>query len=217
MNFEQARFNMVEQQIRPWDVLDFDVLDALSDIPREAFVLPEQQAFAYADMSLPLPNGSAMLEPKVVARLIQSLHLTKLDTVVEIGTGSGWATAVLAKLAGKVISIDLDASQQQRAATALQSIGIDNVEFRVGDGLNELISGDFSAIYVGGSCPTMPENLRTQLQEGAQMTVIVGEAPVMRALHVLHQKGEYISQVLFDTVAPALSSRAMSAPASFRF
>jgi len=113
--FEQARFNMVEQQIRPWSVLDFDVLDALAEVPREQFVTPEQQAYAYADLSLPLPNGSAMLEPKVVARLIQGLKLTKKDTVLEIGTGSGYATAVLAKLAGRVITIDTDEAQQHGA------------------------------------------------------------------------------------------------------
>ena len=106
MDFEKARFNMVEQQIRPWDVLDFDVLDALEEIPRERFVNESLQGLAYADMELPLANGHKMLEPKIVARLAQSLKLTKTDTVLEIGTGSGYATALLAKLAGKVVSDD---------------------------------------------------------------------------------------------------------------
>ncbi|ENW4148736.1 TPA: protein-L-isoaspartate O-methyltransferase, partial [Neisseria gonorrhoeae] len=100
MDFEKARFNMVEQQIRPWDVLDFDVLDALEEIPRELFADESLQGLAYADMELPLANGHKMLEPKIVARLAQGLKLTKNDTVLEIGTGSGYATALLAKLAG---------------------------------------------------------------------------------------------------------------------
>lgn len=104
MDFEKARFNMVEQQIRPWDVLDFDVLDALEEIPRELFADESLQGLAYADMELPLANGHKMLEPKVVARLAQGLKLTKNDTVLEIGTGSGYATALLAKLAGRVVS-----------------------------------------------------------------------------------------------------------------
>ena len=112
MDFEKARFNMVEQQIRPWDVLDFDVLDALEEIPRERFVSESLQGLAYADMELPLANGHKMLEPKIVARLAQGLKLTKTDTVLEIGTGSGYATALLAKLAGKVVSDDLDAEHR---------------------------------------------------------------------------------------------------------
>ena len=111
MNFEQARFNMVEQQIRPWDVLDFDVLDALQDIPRELFVQPSQQGYAYADLALPLPNGSQMLEPKIVGRMAQGLALKKHERVLEIGTGSGYATAVLAKLAHEVTTCDIDRQQ----------------------------------------------------------------------------------------------------------
>ena len=154
--FEQARFNMVEQQIRPWSVLDIDVLDALAEVPREQFVAPEQQAYAYADLSLPLPNGSAMLEPKVVARLIQGLKLTKKDTVLEIGTGSGYATAVLAKLAGRVITIDTDETQQQQAKAVLDRLGLTNIDYRIGDGLVNPPIATVCAIYVGGSCPVMP-------------------------------------------------------------
>ena len=216
MNFEQARFNMVEQQIRPWDVLDFDVLDALSELPRERFVTAEQQGYAYADTSLPLPNGGQMLEPKVVARLIQGLQLQKSDTVVEIGTGSGYATALLSRLAGRVISVDTDAEQQQRAAAVLADLDIHNVEFRVLDGLQGL-GEEFSAVYVGGSCPVMPEKLKAQLKDGGRMVVILGQAPVMRATLVQRQGSDYSERVLFDTVAPALGSKAATAPAGFRF
>lgn len=216
--FEQARFNMVEQQIRPWSVLDFDVLDALAEVPREQFVAPEQQAYAYADLSLPLPNGSAMLEPKVVARLIQGLKLTKKDTVLEIGTGSGYATAVLAKLAGRVITIDTDETQQQKAKAVLDRLGLTNIDYRIGDGLVKPPIATVSAIYVGGSCPVMPETLRNKLPAGGRMAVIVGQEPVMRALLVqCNGEDRYEQSVMFDTVAPALSGPAVKKASSFRF
>lgn len=216
--FEQARFNMVEQQIRPWSVLDFDVLDALAEVPREQFVAPEQQAYAYADLSLPLPNGSAMLEPKVVARLIQGLKLTKQDTVLEIGTGSGYATAVLAKLAGRVITVDTDEAQQQKAKAVLDRLGITNIDYRIGDGLVNPPIATVNAIYVGGSCPVMPETLRSKLPAGGRMAVIVGQEPVMHALLVqCNGEDSYEQSVMFDTVAPALSGPAVKKASSFRF
>ena len=216
--FEQARFNMVEQQIRPWSVLDFDVLDALAEVPREQFVAPEQQAYAYTDLSLPLPNGSAMLEPKVVARLIQGLKLTKNDTVLEIGTGSGYATAVLAKLAGRVITVDTDEAQQQKARAVLEGLGITNIDYRIGDGLVNPPIATVSAIYVGGSCPVMPETLRSKLPSGGRMAVIVGQEPVMHALLVqCNGEASYEQSVMFDTVAPALGGPAVKKASSFRF
>ena len=216
--FEQARFNMVEQQIRPWSVLDFDVLDALAEVPREQFVAPEQQAYAYADLSLPLPNGSAMLEPKVVARLIQGLKLTKNDTVLEIGTGSGYATAVLAKLAGRVITVDTDEAQQQKARAVLEGLGITNIDYRIGDGLVNPPIATVSAIYVGGSCSVMPETLRSKLPAGGRMAVIIGQEPVMHALLVqCNSEASYEQSVMFDTVAPALGGPAVKKASSFRF
>ena len=216
--FEQARFNMVEQQIRPWSVLDFDVLDALAEVPREQFVAPEQQAYAYADLSLPLPNGSAMLEPKVVARLIQGLKLTKNDTVLEIGTGSGYATAVLAKLAGRVITVDTDEAQQQKARAVLEGLGITNIDYRIGDGLVNPPIATVSAIYVGGSCSVMPETLRSKLPAGGRMAVIIGQGPVMHALLVqCNSEASYEQSVMFDTVAPALGGPAVKKASSFRF
>ena len=133
MNFEKARFNMVEQQVRPWDVLDFDVLDALSAIPREAFVSEAQKPYAYADKTLPLPNGGSMLEPKIVARMVQGLDLLPADKVLEIGTGSGYATALLCEMAGEVTTIDIDAEQQARAQKVLGSLGYDVVEMVLAD------------------------------------------------------------------------------------
>ena len=218
MDFNQARYNMVEQQIRPWDVLDFDLLDVLGDVPREAFVLPEQQNVAYTDQALKLANGGMMLEPKIVARLIQALALNKGDKVLEVGTGSGYATAILAKLAGQVLSVDVDAEQQQRAQAALAGLDLGNIQFQVADGLAGVDSGaPYSAIYVGGSVPVLPAALQQQLADGGSMVVIVGADPVMRACLIRRQGNEFITRVLFDTVVPALHSPATPAPSAFSF
>lgn len=211
MNFEQARFNMVEQQIRPWDVLDFNVLDALMEIPRERFVEAGQQGLAYADVELPLANGGKMLEPKVVARLVQGLKLTPQDKVLEIGTGSGFATALLSKLAGSVVSADIDTQQQQRAKAVLDDLGYANIYYEQTDGLVQAAEGTpFDAIYVGGSVKHIPEVLKAQLKDGGRMVVIVGERPVQRAL-LLTKRGEaFDQQVLFDTVAAPLQEHSQS-------
>lgn len=216
MDFTQARFNMVEQQIRPWDVLDFDLLDVLSELPRERFVSAEHHGYAYADISLPLPNGSRMLEPKIVARLVQGLRLKKTDTVVEVGTGSGYATAVLAALAGKVVSIDTDAAQQQRAAAVLADLGVDNVEFRVADGLQG-VDVPYTAVYVGGACSRIPEMLQNGLPQGGRMVAVVGGEPVMRAKLIEKTDRGFAEKVLFDTLIPLLDSAADPAWGKFRF
>lgn len=218
MDFNTARYNMVEQQIRPWDVLDFDLLDVLSDIPRERFVLPQHQPLAYSDQSLPLVNGGSMLEPKVMARLIQALKLNLADTVVEIGTGSGYATAVLARLANQVLTIDIDAAQQQTAKTVLSELGYTNIQYKVGDGLSEkLIQTPFSAIYVGGSISQLPTFLLDQLPEHGRMVAIIGDAPLMKAVLFERQNNQIQETVLFETLAPTLHSLAINQPSQFKF
>lgn len=218
MDFAKARFNMVEQQIRPWDVLDFDLLDALQDLPRELFVSEEQKAYAYSDTPLPLPNGGTMLEPKIVARLVQGLALQKTDSVLEIGTGSGYATALLAKLCGEVTTIDLDADQQVRAKMALTAIAQENVIFQTGDGLAAAVGGaPFDAIYVGGSLPRIPEGLKAQLKDGGRLVAIIGNHPVQRAQLLVRQGNEFIETTLFDTKVPALSTAALPADSTFSF
>ncbi|ASK28431.1 protein-L-isoaspartate O-methyltransferase [Neisseria chenwenguii] len=200
MNFEKARFNMVEQQIRPWDVLDFDLLDAIEEIPRERFVDADLQGVAYSDTELPLPNGAKMLEPKIVARLIQGLKLTREDKVLEIGTGSGYATAVLAKLAGEVVSDDIDDAQQNRAKAVLAALNLTNIRFVQNDGLTETAEGaPFDAIYVGGAVGEVPEVLKNQLKDGGRMVVAVGGSPVQRALLITRKGSEFTETVLFDT------------------
>lgn len=218
MDFNTARYNMVEQQIRPWDVLDFDLLDVLSDIPRERFVLPQHQPLAYSDQSLPLANGGSMLEPKVMARLIQALKLNLADTVVEIGTGSGYATAVLARLANQVLTIDIDAAQQQTAKTVLSELGYINIQYKVGDGLSEeLIQTPFSAIYVGGGISQLPTFLLDQLPEHGRMVAIIGDPPLMKAVLFERQNNQIQEMVLFETLAPTLHSLAINQPSQFKF
>lgn len=209
MDFAKARFNMVEQQIRPWNVLDFDLLDVLDAIPREIFVTPEQQGYAYADMALPLQNGGFMLEPKVVARMVQGLSLKKSDRVLEIGTGSGYATAVLAKLAGEVITCDIDNDQLLTAKSALSSLHIDNVQYENQDGLSHAAPlGEFNAIYVGGSVESIPEALKKQLTEGGRMVVVAGSEPVQRCILITRQQDEFTQITLFDTlIAPLEGAR----------
>lgn len=219
MDFKQARFNMVEQQIRPWDVLDFDLLDVLDAIPREEFVLPEQRGYAYADVPLALANGGCMLEPKIVARMVQGLKLQTSDTVLEIGTGSGYATAVLAKLSNKVHTFDTDSVQQHFAKTILHRLGISNIEYEVGDGFE---IGDqhgvYEAIYVGGSLPEIPELLKLRLSEkGGRMVVVVGQAPVQQCLLITRQDNTFTQTTLFDTLIASLNTTQMSQPSSFVF
>ena len=157
MDFAQARHNMVEQQIRPWDVLEFELLDVLSEIPREHFVLPEHQAVAYADQALPLANGHAMPEPRIVAKMIQALNIKKTDRILEIGTGSGYATALLSRMGQSVLSLDLDGAQQERAQAALAKVACTNVQLSVANGLKAVANiGTFDVIYVGGGVAVVP-------------------------------------------------------------
>ena len=218
MNFEKARFNMVEQQIRPWDVLDFDVLDALMEIPRERFVEERFHGLAYADMELPLPNGYKMLEPKIVARLVQGLKLTGSETVLEIGTGSGYATALLAKLSAAVVSDDTDAAQQARARAVLADLGLNNIEYAQNNGLSEPTAGaPFDAVYVGGAVDQVPEILKQQLKDGGRMVVIVGRKPVQRALLITKTDGAFTEKVLFDTVVAHLDDHSANPFGDFDF
>lgn len=219
MDFNRARFNMVEQQIRPWDVLDFDVLDALSDIPREEFVTPDQKGYAYADLSLKLLNGGYMLEPKVVARLAQGLSLKKSDKVLEVGTGSGYATAVLATLAQHVHTVDIDAQQQQFAHIILNRLNFLNISYEVADGLvGENDNVLYDAIYVGGSLPVVPDLLKNRLSpNGGRMVVIVGNKPVQHAILLTRNGDDFTQKTLFDTVATSLQHAKNVQPSKFTF
>lgn len=217
MNPEQARFNMVEQQIRPWQVLDKATLSVLSNLPRELFVPQGYQALAYTDTDIPLGHGQTMVPPRVDARLMHDLHLRGDDKVLEVGTGSGYLTALLASRAQRVISFE---SQAELAATAranLQRAGVTNAEVRVGDG-SQGSAGDapFDAIVLGGSVAEVPQALLQQLSVGGRLIAIVGTDPVMCAtLFTRTADAHWHSKALWDTTAPRLNG--FAEPSRFHF
>lgn len=210
MNIETARFNMIEQQIRPWEVLDGQVLSLLSVVKRENFVPLAHKALAFADMEIPLQSsgakGQCMLAPKVEARLLQDANIQATDKVLEIGTGSGYMAALLAQQAASVLSLEIDPALAQSARTNLQNVGIANVEVRQADGSQGApADGPFDVIILSGSVPEVPQHLLKQLKMGGRLLAIVGEDPVMRA-SVITRNGEQQWQTSepWDTMAPRL-------------
>jgi protein-L-isoaspartate(D-aspartate) O-methyltransferase len=182
----QARFNMVEQQIRPWDIFDPKVLSLLEELPREAYVPEAYQHLAYADIEIPIGHGHCMMYPRMEAKLLQSLMLEPSDRVLEVGTGSGFLTTCLARLAGQVVSIDIHEDFIESAAQRLAQQGIKNVALRCGDALATPLEADgpFDAIALTGSLPTSPqlESFRQQLKPGGRLFAVIGKSPVMRAV-----------------------------------
>ncbi len=214
-NMEQARFNMIEQQIRPWNVLDQDVLDLLSEVRREEFVPAAHQALAFADLEIPLGEGAVMLAPKMEAKLLQELAVQPKDKVLEIGTGSGYMAALLAAKADQVTSVEISPAIAKTAKANLAKAGISNVSVEVGDGVHGWAAGaPYDGIVVSGSLPVVPEELLHQLKVGGRMAVFVGEAPVMEA-QIVTRTGEttFASLNLFETVVAPLQN----APAKERF
>jgi protein-L-isoaspartate(D-aspartate) O-methyltransferase len=210
MNIETARFNMIEQQIRPWEVLDGQVLSLLSIVKRENFVPLAHKSLAFADMEIPLQSsgskGQCMLAPKVEARLLQDADIKATDKVLEVGTGSGYMAALLAQQAASVLSFEIDPALAQMARTHLQNEGIANVEVRQADGSHGApADGPFDVIVLSGSVPDVPQHLLKQLKLGGRLLAIVGEEPVMRA-SVITRNGEQQWQTSepWDTMAPRL-------------
>lgn len=210
MNQDQARFNMIEQQIRPWEVLDGQVLSLLSVVKRENFVPLAHKALAFVDMEVPLQaNGSesqVMLAPRVEARFLQDAGLQATDKVLEIGTGSGYMAALAAHQAASVLSFEIDSTLAQQARTNLQAAGVTNVEVRNADGCQGAAAdGPFNVIFLSGSVPEVPQALLNQLAIGGRLLAVVGEDPVMRA-SVITRTGEQQWQTSepWDTVAPRL-------------
>jgi protein-L-isoaspartate(D-aspartate) O-methyltransferase len=206
MNIEKARHNMIEQQIRPWDVIDQRVLDLLQRIPREDFVLPEYRSLAFTDMELPIGHDEVMMEPKLEARMLQTLAIKPDDKVLEIGTGSGYVTAMLAALAAKVVSVEIEPALLQQAERNLATKGIGNVTLQQGDASSGWQDGQpFNAIVVTGSLPVLPKALKENLQVGGRLFAVVGTAPAMTALLVTRiNSNEWREEPLFETVVPPL-------------
>jgi protein-L-isoaspartate(D-aspartate) O-methyltransferase len=214
---EQARFNMVEQQIRPWQVLDAQVLTVLSNVQRELFVPQAYQAMAYTDTDIPLGHGEAMAPPRVAARLMHDLHLTGTEKVLEIGTGSGYMAALLAGRAQRVVSLEINPELASNARNNLQRAGITNVDVRVADGSTGA-SGDapFDAIVLGGSVAEVPQALLQQLTIGGRLLAIVGHDHVMAAtLFTRTADAAWDSKALWDHTAPRLQG--FAEPTRFKF
>ena len=200
MDFNQARFNMVEQQIRTWEVLDQTVLDTVMAIPRERFVPESYRLLAFSDIRIPLGNGRAMMTPKVEARLVQTLNLKPTDRVLEVGTGSGYVTALLAHLSQKVTTIEIDPELSAAAAGKLAAVGLTNVEFIVGDGLKGHPGGaPYDAIAVTGAVSARQSVLESQLAVGGRMFVVVGSGHPMEALLITRvAESEFAVDSLFE-------------------
>ena len=208
MNIEQARFNMIEQQIRPWEVLDPQVLDLLFVVKREDFVPAAYRNLAFADMEIPIGSGQVMLAPRVEARLLQELGIRQTDKVLEIGSGSGYMAALLAARADHVVTVESRPEIAEFARQNLERAGVANVTIEVGDGVNGWAQrGPYDVIVVSGALPSLPDTLLKQLRLGGRLAAIVGEAPVMEAqLVTCSAEGVYNTINLFETVVPALDS-----------
>lgn len=206
MNFEQARSNMIEQQIRPWEVLDQTVLNHIAEIHREDFVPAHLKLLALADVSLPLAHGQVTMTPKVEARLLQALAVRKTDKVLEIGTGCGYLTALLGNSAASVISVDIFPDFTREAGDKLARYHINNVTLESGDAINGWPGHDpYDVIVVTASVPTLPPGFQEQLAFNGRLFIIVGRSPVMEAMLVSRTgPQDWSSEVLFETDVPPL-------------
>ena len=216
MNVEQARFNMIEQQIRPWDVLDPDVLELLALVRREDFVPPQHRALAFVDTEVPLPNGQCMLAPKVEARLLQELAVQRHERALEVGAGSGYMAALLAHRAQHVTTLEIDPELARLAADNLKKAWISNVTVLNADASRVVPEGGpFDAIVLSGSVAELPRMLLAQLKDGGRLVGIVGQLPIMRAVLVTRSGDGFATVELFDTVAPRL--KGFGEPSRFVF
>jgi len=221
MNLEQARNNMVEQQIRTWEVLDQDVLDLLYLVPREEFVPARYRALAFSDLEIPLEedakNGERMWQPKLEARVLQELGVRKTDSVLEVGTGSGYLTALLAHRAAQVYSVELKPKLAELGRKNLARQGLDNVILQSGDAAHGWPrQAPYDVIVLTGSTPLLPRAALEQLAPGGRLFAVVGEAPAMSArLVTCSAPGAYGTVDLFETVIAPLANAEQ--PPRFKF
>lgn len=206
MDFEKARHNMIEQQIRTWEVLDQRVLDTVLHTPREAFVPEAYRNLAFADTNIPLDGGEVMMTPKLEARLLQALSLRPGDEVLEIGTGSGYLTALLTKLANHVTSVEISPTLQKAAQQLLSNHDVSNATLEFGDGVRGWEdAAPYDAIAVTGSVPALEDDFQRQLKVGGRLFVIVGEVPTMDACLITRVgESDWSATSLFETVLPPL-------------
>ena len=217
MNIEQARFNMIEQQIRPWNVLDQDVLDMLHVVKREQFVPAAYQNLAFADVEIPLPGGEAMFNPKVEARIMQELLVKKHENVLEIGAGSGYMAALLAHKARHVTTVEIQPEAVKLAQENLARAGVSNVTVEEGNGANGWDKGaPYDLIVVSGGLPVLPEGLLKGVKVGGRIGAILGDAPAM-SFNIITRTSEtgYDTVKLFETNVKPLTGA--PAPSRFQF
>jgi protein-L-isoaspartate(D-aspartate) O-methyltransferase len=218
MNIEKARFNMIEQQIRTWDVLDQDVLEMLMVVKREAFVPAAYASLAFIDTEIPLPGGEAMFTPKLEARIVQEVAVKKHENVLEVGAGSGYMAALLAHKARHVTTVEISAELKALAAKNLAEYGVTNVEVVQGNGAQGWggLDASYDVIVMSGSLPVLPDSLLKQLKVGGRLFAIVGDAPVMSAQVITRVSDAAYSTVkIFETNVKPL--REALAPSNFTF
>ena len=205
-NTDLARYNMIEQQIRPWDVLDPTVLEVIATTPRERFVPKDYLNLAFTDTQIPLAHGQSMLEPKLEGRILQALQINPTDRILEIGTGSGYLTACLAKLGQQVVSVDMFADFSQSTQQQIAGLGLDNVQFQVGDAaLGWKQDGNFDVILISGSLPMPQLAFQESLNVGGRMFVVIGNDLLMDAQLVQRVSSDaWSTESLFETNIPAL-------------
>ncbi len=217
IDVEKARYNMAEQQIRPWEVFDDRVLGVVQQVPRERFVPHQYRELAFADLRIPLGHGEVMMEPKVEARMLQALEVQPTDRILEVGTGSGFVTACLATLGNSVVSYDIHEDFVDSAGDKLARQGINNVHLHLGNPLTleELPREGFDVVAVTGSMPLYDPALEAVLADGGRLFQVVGQSPVMHAMRIVRRGDEFIQEYLFETDLPPL--RHIPEPRQFRF
>ncbi len=216
MNTDFARLQMVEQQVRAWDVFDPAVLEVLASVPREQFVPAGFEALAFADTEIPIGHGESMMTPTVEGRLLQALDLDGTERVLEVGTGRGFLAACLARLADSVTSVDIHDDFLSTAAQNLEDTGIGNVELLHMDATSELPAGPFDAIAVTGSLEDFDPRFVDALNPGGRLFVVIGNAPTMEA-RVIEKTGDsdWQSETIFETTLKALVNASL--PPKFAF
>lgn len=203
---EVAKFNMIEQQMRPWEVLDGQVLAVINEIDRRDFVPERYRGLAYADCQIPINPNVSMLPPTIEGRMLQALLITGTDEILEIGSGCGYLSACLARLGRQVRSLDIDNEVQQQAKKNIDAYAIENVEFEQANAFESNYDAAFDVIAVSGSVSVVPENLKQALRIGGRMFIIVGQSPAMQALLITRASdNEWTRQSLFETDIPALN------------
>ncbi|MBX3630144.1 MAG: protein-L-isoaspartate O-methyltransferase [Nitrosomonas sp.] len=209
---EKTRYNMVVQQIRPWYVFNDEVLDLLYEIRREEFVPQAYRQAAFVDMKIPLEQGQVMLEPKMEARILQELHIKKTDKILEVGTGSGYMTALLAKLGAHVYSVEIIPEFKNIAAANLSAHNLDNITLEQGDAAHGWSAhAPYDVIVITASTPVLPDSFKNSLNVGGRLFAVIGEDPVMEAkLITCVAPGEFTETLVFETSIPALINAAQA-------